>query len=104
MKARLKQAGIGVHVLIAAAGKIEDYQIGGFELGKTRDESGEGMRGFESRDDAFGDGEKFRGFERVLIGSKRLLSKRAESAVWSNSEFGAALNGGDLTMATVRKF
>src|SRR3984893_2528844 len=73
LEARLKQAFIGVHVLIAAARQIEDYQIAGFEFWEARDESGEGMRGFESGNDAFGDGEQFGGFQSVLIGSRRVF-------------------------------
>src|SRR5579863_4831223 len=36
---RLKQALIGVHVLVAAAGEIEDDEVGGFELWDSLNEA-----------------------------------------------------------------
>ena len=66
--ARLKQALIGVHVLIAAAGEIHDDEVAGFELWQALDEAGDGVRGFERGDDAFGAREELCGVECGLIG------------------------------------
>src|SRR5260370_19696923 len=54
----------GVHVLVAAAGEIEDDEVVLAEAREAFDEPGDGVRGFERRDNALGAGEKTRGIER----------------------------------------
>src|SRR5579863_8367316 len=49
---RLEQAGIGVHVFVAAARDVEDYEVVSGHFGSALDEAGNGVRGFERRDDA----------------------------------------------------
>ncbi len=59
---------VGVHVLVAAAGEIDDYEIAGFELREALDQASYGVRGFECGDDAFGAREKAGGFQGGGIG------------------------------------
>src|SRR6266403_2455128 len=51
---RLKQPLIRVHVLVAAAGEVDDDQVAGLELRQPFDEARDGVRGFERRDNTFG--------------------------------------------------
>src|SRR6266851_9999254 len=67
-KERLEQARVSVHVLVAAAGEIEDDEVVLLELRQTLDKTGDGVGRFERGDDAFGARKKARGFESRLIG------------------------------------
>src|SRR5580692_756104 len=51
---RLRQPLIGVHVLVPAAGEVEDDQVAGLELRQALNEAGKSMRGFERGNNAFG--------------------------------------------------
>ena len=72
-------AGVGGHVFVAAAGEIEDDEVVFGEAWGAFDEAGDGMGGFERRDDAFGTSEGLRGVE--------------SSGVAHGGIFGAALIG-----------
>src|SRR6266436_2728209 len=61
---RLEQTGLSVHVLVAAAGEIEDDEVVLAHAREAFDEPGDGVRGFERRDNALGACEKTRGIER----------------------------------------
>src|SRR5258708_12959516 len=64
---RLKQPLIGVHVLVAAAGKVEDDQVAGLELRQALNEARDGMRGFERGNKALGARKQLGRIERRLI-------------------------------------
>jgi hypothetical protein len=103
--ARLKQAFIGVHVLIAAAGEIDDDEIGRLELGEALDEAGQRVRGLEGRDDAFGAREEFCGFECSRIGNSGIFGAMliGEPGVFrTNGRIietrGNGMGGGDLAI------
>src|ERR1700682_2321341 len=64
---RLKQAGVRVHVLITAAGEIEDDEVVLGKLREALDEAGECMSRFKSRNNAFGAREQSRGIESGVI-------------------------------------
>jgi hypothetical protein len=51
---RLEQAGVSVHVLVAAAGNVENDQVVLGHLRGAVDQPGERVCGFERRDNAFG--------------------------------------------------
>src|ERR1700674_5230512 len=76
---RLEQTGVSVHVLVAAAGEIEDDEVVLAHAREAFDETCDGVGGFERRDDALGAGEQARGVER--------------SGVRDGGVFGAALIG-----------
>src|SRR6266851_1961251 len=67
-KERLEQAGVSVHVLVAAAREIEDDEVVFLELRETLHQAGDGVGGFECGDDAFGARKKARGIQSRLIG------------------------------------
>src|SRR5713226_3689067 len=67
-KERLEQAGVSVHVLVAAAGEVEDDEVVLLELRKALDQAGDGVSGLERGNDAFGAGEQARGIQGSLIG------------------------------------
>src|SRR6516162_3039789 len=67
--AGLKRAFIRVHVLIAAAGEIEDNEVGWLELRQAFDEAGDGVGGFKRGNDAFGARKELGGIESGLIGN-----------------------------------
>src|SRR5260370_3700194 len=64
---RLKQPLIGVHVLVAAAGKVEEEQGAGRELRQAQNEARDGMRGFERGNKALGARKQLGRIERRLI-------------------------------------
>src|SRR5258708_33102291 len=64
---RLKQPLIRVHVLVAAAGEVDDDQVAGLELRQPFDEARDGVCGFERGDNTFGEREKLRRIERRMI-------------------------------------
>src|SRR5580693_5434886 len=51
---RLEQPRVSVHVLVAAAGQVEDEQAVLAHSGDALDEAGDGVCRFQRRDDAFG--------------------------------------------------
>ena len=59
---------VGVHVLVAAAGEIDDHEVGRLELGQAFEKTREGVRGFERGNDAFDARQQPGGFKRGLIG------------------------------------
>ena len=66
-RTRLEQTLVGVHVLIAAAGEIEDDEVGFAHFGDALDEAGYGMGGFERGNDAFGAAEANGGGHGVCV-------------------------------------
>jgi hypothetical protein len=71
---RLKQALIRVHVLVTAAGEVEDDQVAGLELRQAFDQTGDRVRRFQRWDDAFGAGKQPCGFERGGVRDRRVFS------------------------------
>src|SRR6266481_6131557 len=55
---RLEQTGISVHVLVAAAGEVEDDEVVVAHAREAFDEPGDGVRRFESGNNAFGASEQ----------------------------------------------
>src|SRR2546430_17105621 len=53
---------------IAPAGEVEDDEVVFCHVGEALDEAGDGVRGFERRNDSFGAREQARRIERRLIG------------------------------------
>src|SRR5216683_5587800 len=72
-KERLEQARVSVHVLVAAAGEIEDDEVIFPQLGQPFDQAGDGVGGFERGNDAFGAREQARGIESGLIGDGEIF-------------------------------
>src|SRR5947209_4320941 len=106
---RLKETFVGVHVLIAAAGKIEDDQVVFGKLRQALDEAGDGVRGFERRDDALSQGEQFCGFERGGIGDRYVVSAVliGEPSVlgtdsWIIEASGNGMRGSDLAVLVLQ--
>src|SRR6267378_7609490 len=64
---RLKQPLIRVHVLVAAAGDVDDDQVAGLELRQPFDEARDGVGGFERGDNTFGERKKLCRIERRMI-------------------------------------
>src|SRR5271168_3336761 len=100
---RLEQAGIRVHVFVATARKVEDDQVVGGHFGNAFDQTCNGVRGFERRDDAFDARKKARCIERgrirnrgilgaAFIGEPRVL--RANGRIVETS--GNGMRGGNL--------
>src|ERR1700741_4229609 len=64
---RLKKPLISVHVLVAAAREVKNDEVAGLEPRQAFDEAGDGVGGFERRNDAFGKRQQLRRIERGLI-------------------------------------
>src|SRR5260370_29428424 len=65
---RLEQTGISVHVLIAAAGEVEDDEVVLAHAREALDQTSDGVRRFERGNNAFGESEQTRGVERSGVG------------------------------------
>src|SRR5207253_6536693 len=72
-QADLEVARILVHVLVAAAGEVEDGQVGPGHFWYAFEQAGNGMRGFKRRNDPFGAREQARGIESGLIRGGRVF-------------------------------
>src|SRR5439155_15628094 len=61
---------VSVHVLVAAAGEIENHEVVLLELREPFDKAGDGMCGFERGNNALGAREQAGGIESGLIGNR----------------------------------
>src|SRR6266404_315695 len=102
---RLKQPLIRVHVLVAAAGEVEDDQVAGLELRQAFDEARDGVRGFERGDNTFGERKKLCRIERRLIVNRGIFGAmlireprmlRADGRIIKAG--GNGMRGGDLAV------
>src|SRR5215211_7940435 len=60
----------GLHVLVAPAGEVDDEGLAALHLARELERVGDGVCGFERRDDAFEFREKSEGCERLLVGGR----------------------------------
>src|SRR5690242_13655266 len=65
--------GVGVHVLVAAAGEIEDDEVVSGHTRRALDKAGDGVGRFESRNNALDTRKEFCRFERGGIGNRGIF-------------------------------